>query len=206
MPASGVTSRLKHETGDAQESLRRCVSGKHTGTPVPKDNEYAGASLPMVRDCPRPAGGKGEKCNNWETGMNKKRQRRMWKRHVRKQPRSFCVVYGLCGPDGRVRYIGQTRQRLEDRLQYFYKQIANKRIAKERLTPVEKWVDSLSFHGIDAQIMPIDTNATWDVSEIIYIERYRAAGFDLLNVTRGGADGPGNLRREASRPKEAMPC
>lgn len=37
-------------------------------------------------------------------------------------------------------------------------------------------------------MMTIDAQATWDVSEIIYIDRARQSGANLLNVLRGGND------------------
>lgn len=45
-------------------------------------------------------------------------------------------------------------------------------------------------------ISEVDSNATWNVSEILWIERYRQLGIDLLNVTRGGPDTVSDMRRE----------
>lgn len=124
---------------------------------------------------------------------SKKKLRKAHKRKLRNLPKSFCLVYGLSGPDGKIRYIGQTRQRAEDRLDWYYKDVTN---PKKRTQPVQRWFESLLQQGIEPQMLVIDENATWDVSEIIYIERYRAAGHDLMNVTRGGIDGIGNVKRE----------
>lgn len=112
------------------------------------------------------------------------------KKRVRK---SFCVVYGLYDHKDELRYIGQTRMILSDRFAYFYKTIDRKIRAGIRLSPVEKWIDEAAFFGMEINIKPIDENATWDVSEIIYIDRHRIAGANLLNVTRGGCDIPQNL-------------
>lgn len=56
--------------------------------------------------------------------------------------------------------------------------------------PVEKWLYENNFN---VQILSIDKNATWDVSEIIYIDRARQHGVNLLNVLRGGRDTPHDL-------------
>jgi len=63
-----------------------------------------------------------------------------------------------------------------------------------KLSPVESWINS----GVEFSIRAIDENATWDVSEIIYIDRARRAGFDLLNVLRGGTDSLHDLARESN--------
>ena len=56
---------------------------------------------------------------------------------------------------------------------------------------------------VQPKLIVIDPNATWDVSEILYIERFRASGHDLLNVTRGGMDGIGNIVRELAEKRAA---
>jgi hypothetical protein len=55
----------------------------------------------------------------------------------------------------------------------------------ETLSPVHKWLLSKRFN---VEIREIDRKATWNVSEIIYIDRARRAGANLLNVLRGGLD------------------
>jgi hypothetical protein len=52
------------------------------------------------------------------------------------------------------------------------------------MSPIDKWI----AEGNDFEIKMIDSSATWDVSEIIYIDRFRQAGSVLLNVVRGGRD------------------
>lgn len=133
--------------------------------------------------------------------MSKKNDRRNHRRLRKRMGRSFCMVYGLAGPDGKVRYIGQTRQTPSDRLDWYYRGINNPR---KRTSPVQRWFEHILRLGHEPQLIVIDSNATWDVSEIIYIERYRASCHELLNVTRGGLDGVGNIRRE-ERGKRRMP-
>lgn len=106
-----------------------------------------------------------------------------WKRKSRKQragryDRKLCSVYGLMDGFGKIRYIGQTRSTLARRLELHFKD------ADKSNSPVNRWLRG--SYGV--QIFMIDSNATWDVSEILYIDRYRREGHDLLNVLRGGTD------------------
>ena len=131
--------------------------------------------------------------------MSRNKERKKWRQRRRALPKSFCQIYGLCGSDGKVRYIGQTRLLLTERLRWYYKQIERKIARHQRFSPVESWIDNLKFFGIEPQILLIDGNATWDISEILYIERFKNAGHELLNVTRGGNDDIGNIAREAKK-------
>lgn len=117
----------------------------------------------------------------------------------RRKPKSLCTVYGLYDYSGDIKYIGQTRQSLKDRLKWVYKSINRKRARNIKLSPVENWVDECLFQGIPITISSIDENSTWDVSEVIYIERYTSNGHKLLNVTRGGMDNLGAVKRENVR-------
>jgi hypothetical protein len=126
--------------------------------------------------------------NRQEMHMGRRRDRKLHRSFLRKQPRKFCVVYGLYDMEGRLRYIGQTRQLLSERLRWFWKQIARRRDQGRKLTPVERWLDECSYFQMPVEIRAIDENATWDVSEIIYIDRARQRGEDLLNILRGGQD------------------
>jgi hypothetical protein len=107
-------------------------------------------------------------------------------RQRRKIDRKLCMVYGLIGADGAVRYIGQTRQSLAKRLGYHFRE------AKSGNGRLQKWIRQTP--GVN--IICIDSNATWDVSEILWIDRYRREGHDLLNVVRGGADTVKSISRE----------
>lgn len=102
--------------------------------------------------------------------------------------KAMCIVYGLTDNDGIVRYIGQTRNDLETRLNF------HKRNAFTGGTsPCAKWI---AENKADIRIVALDTNATWNVSEILWIDRYRREGHHLWNVTRGGDDTIADVRRE----------
>lgn len=107
-------------------------------------------------------------------------------RQRRKIDRNLCMVYALIGGDGVIRYIGQTRQSLAKRLSYHFHD------AKSGTGRLHKWIRQTP--GVD--IICIDSNATWDVSEILWIDRCRREGHDLLNVVRGGSDTVKSVRRE----------
>lgn len=114
-----------------------------------------------------------------------------WRRKSKRQragkyDRKMCFVYGLIDGFGKVRYIGQTKTTLKRRLALHFKS------AEKDNSPVCRWIRST--HGVE--IFMIDSNATWDVSEILYIDQYRRAGHELLNVTRGGHDTIHAVQRE----------
>lgn len=117
---------------------------------------------------------------------------------MRRAPKLACVVYGLYDCEGSLRYIGQTRQLLSERLRWFYKQVRRSRDREIHLTPVEIWVEECAMHEIPIRIDAIDPDATWDISEIIHIDRAKQAGVKLLNVLRGGNDSVDNMRRSKS--------
>ena len=100
--------------------------------------------------------------------------------------KKWCYVYGLRDQYGKVGYVGQTRLDLKSRLSWHMK------AARKNQTPAHKWINSSA--GIE--IFMIDPRATWDVSEILWIDRYRREGHDLKNVLRGGTDSMDALRRE----------
>jgi hypothetical protein len=110
--------------------------------------------------------------------------------------RKLCYVYGLRDGFGKIRYVGQTRLDLESRLRWHF------RAARTNKTPLHKWING-SF-GIE--IFMIDSNATWDVSEILWIAHYRSEGHDLVNVLRGGQDTLSAIQREKSKQRKAALC
>lgn len=129
---------------------------------------------------------------------SKRTQRKFVKRLARRRStRRCCVVYGLYDSSNRLRYIGQTRQILPDRLSWLFKTIHRKISASQSLTPVEDWARICEAIGESILISPIDVNATWDISEIIHIDRARQRGENLLNILRGGQDTTRDLARSA---------
>lgn len=114
--------------------------------------------------------------------------RRMSRKKRGRYDRKLCFVYGLLDATGQIRYVGQTRTSLAKRLERHFTD------ALKANSPVCKWLRQTR----DVQIFMIDSNATWDVSEILWIDRYRRDGHDLLNVVRGGTDTVHAVKREAT--------
>lgn len=118
-----------------------------------------------------------------------KRRHRRW---LRAGGRTLCRVYVLLDPTThRARYIGQTRILLRHRLKWHMKD------SIQGTSRVSQWIRSLDA---PPRIESLDENATWDVSEIIWIERFRNQGFELLNVLRGGSDTLAAVKREGIIP------
>lgn len=115
-----------------------------------------------------------------------KKKRRFKKR---KSDKKLCSVYGLADSEGVVRYIGQTQITLERRYKFHIKDALEKPERK-----LGAWLLAER-----RQIVLLDGNATWDVSEIIAIDRARQAGADLFNQLRGGTDTIHAVRRENKR-------
>lgn len=108
--------------------------------------------------------------------------------------RKLCYVYGLMDGSGKIGYIGQTRLDLRKRLGWHFKDAAKNK------TPLHRWINS----SAGVEIFMIDSNATWDVSEILWIDRYRREGHALANVLRGGTDTVAAVKREALTGEGAM--
>lgn len=113
---------------------------------------------------------------------------------LNRKSKQSCIVYGLYDFNNNLRYIGQTRLEIESRKKWFYKGIKQALKFGNKLTPVDRWIHT----GNQFDIRIIEENATWNVSEIIYIDRFRQAGAHLLNVVRGGDDNVSGLRNFTS--------
>lgn len=119
------------------------------------------------------------------TLSSKSTQRKLHKQKMRRpENKRLCNIYGLYDETGALRYIGQTQLLLEDRKKWFFRAIRRRITEGRSLSPLENWING----GGAFEIRSIDANATWDVSEIIYIDRARQGGANLLNVLRGGQD------------------
>jgi hypothetical protein len=117
-------------------------------------------------------------------GSNKDLKRRE-RRHRKLLTKTGCTVYGLrAKSDGVTMYVGQTRCLLAKRFRFHLRKIST---GKTRLYQWWRW---RLQDGDAIEIFSLDDNATWDVSEVIWIERLKAAGNPLTNMTRGGRDGP----------------
>lgn len=106
-----------------------------------------------------------------------------------------CIVYGIWDCGGQLRYIGQTQQALETRMKY------HKKSAFQTPGYFGEWLAGELKAKRKVEIGVLDDNATWNVSEILWIERKRNEGCDLLNVTRGGEDQFSHCQREGCIPE-----
>jgi hypothetical protein len=120
-------------------------------------------------------------CSYGVRSKERKRVRELKRLHGR----SFCFVYALADEFGNIRYIGQTRSPLFVRFGYHMKDAS-----KAPNRPLSKWLNESRRN-----IVMIDANGTWDVSEILWIDRLRRDGCKLFNILRGGADNISALRR-----------
>lgn len=116
---------------------------------------------------------------------NKQFRKRYGRGRAQKQ---ICIVYALSDELGDIRYVGQTRCQPERRFKFHMR---DARLSPER--PLSRWLLEEP-----RQITVLDDNATWDVSEIIWIDRLRSAGLDLFNQLRGGTDSMHALQREGA--------
>ncbi len=98
--------------------------------------------------------------------------------------RSKVKVYGLHGADGQVMYVGQTRCKLSVRLKWHMKHL------NKRNTDVYRWMRWRIAAGEAIEIRMLEPHAVWDVSEVIWIERLKAKGIPLTNMTLGGKSPP----------------
>lgn len=119
---------------------------------------------------------------------------------------SRCICYKLveAGKSGVVRYIGQSKQSAEKRL-IQHMQAATRVTAEAPGDRVTAWIASVVRLGGNVEIIVIDRNATWNVTEVQLIAQYRADGHPLMNVLDGGLDTLKDLRRrnKSKRKKRA---
>lgn len=107
-------------------------------------------------------------------------------------------IYTLCGPDGRVRYVGKTSRPLALRLtQHVY--IARK-IA--HVHHRDNWIRSLIAKGIRPVIsLLIEVVGDGCAEERSWIETFKKEGFDLVNSTLGGEGVCGFRHSEETKKK-----
>jgi hypothetical protein len=99
----------------------------------------------------------------------------------------LCTVYAICDEAGNIRYIGQTRSRVANRIKYHHKEGSTAGL----------WMKAEAEGGRAVSVKIITKAGTWNVSEVIWIERARAGGCNLLNKTRGGDESYLDAKREA---------
>lgn len=99
------------------------------------------------------------------------------------------TIYGLCEPDGRVRYVGKTIGTPERRLTYH---LAHAK--KGSTLPSARWLRKKQAAGIRPTILVLETvGADWAEREQHWIAFYRSTTPDLLNITDGGEGTPGRI-------------
>lgn len=110
--------------------------------------------------------------------LSKRKQKRRHRAMRRGKPTAWCLVYCL-KHEGRIFYVGQTRQLPEQRLHWHLKDIRKRKAIGRSLSPAQRWLDSLSDKP---EITVLDRNGVWDISEAVWIDRCRRDGHPLLNV------------------------
>lgn len=114
-----------------------------------------------------------------------------------------CSVYGLAliHDPNVIRYVGQTRNKIETRLKYHLagmrKMFGRPDINDMKPTALQEWL--WSYQGYVFPVL-LEAKATWDVSEILWIADLRRKGYPLLNVLDGGSDTRDDYRRRKRRP------
>lgn len=108
-------------------------------------------------------------------------------------------IYTLSDADGKIRYVGKTKQYLKQRL---YSHILE---SKNSTTTTHKknWIKSLLEKGERPTIQVIDEvpESEWPFWEQYWIDQMKSWGFNLTNSTEGGQGGNGYRHSESSRYK-----
>lgn len=96
-------------------------------------------------------------------------------------PSGEVVVYGLYGPDGHLRYIGKTKQRLGRRI------VAHRRRARQGLTSThcDNWLRSIDCAPL-VGILGLFTDQEWQLADRTWIADARLRGANLTNAAPGG--------------------
>lgn len=119
----------------------------------------------------------------------------------KKKSGNQCFVYGLYDTEDNLKYIGQTKKNPELRLHNHYGELKRRLKKNLKLPQVQYWLHLLAKENKFATLRILSSVATWNVTEVLLIERYTKAGVELLNVLRGGADTPDDLVRELTEAK-----
>lgn len=102
-------------------------------------------------------------------------------------------VYGLSSSeDGRIRYVGQTKNTLGRRI------AGHRRHSRLRTNPVNKWISEVLNSEHKLQIEVLQDNAIFDISEIEWISFFKCICDDLFNEQSGGVNGGGHKRSEVT--------
>lgn len=109
---------------------------------------------------------------------------------------NLVTVYGLCSSaDGRIRYVGQTNQKLSYRLNTH---IAHALAARSK-AHCAAWIRQVISAGSDIRIFAIEENAVRNEAERRLIKWYRKHGAALTNIGLGGDGNDGPRSEEHKR-------
>lgn len=130
---------------------------------------------------------------NWKRRRKKERRRQSGEQPQKPPPRPVaperCQVYCLKDDEGRVRYVGQTKRHPKVRLRAHLKDAAS---GDPR--PVTEWLRRFP----NPEMVILESDALWNVHEVIWIDRMRQRGEPLLNCNLGGRDVSACLWKEAT--------
>lgn len=106
------------------------------------------------------------------------------------------LIYILVDPKtNKVRYVGQTTKKLEQRLSSHINKARN---TPNRTTHKNTWIKSLIKEDLKPiiKLIEIVSEDEWKEKEKYYIKKYKELGEDLLNLSEGGDSGsmPGGKR------------
>jgi hypothetical protein len=107
-----------------------------------------------------------------------------------------CTVYGLYSTESplNIRYIGQTRTKLKDRL---YCHIRNR-----NSPPVKQWIDKHIADGFEIKIVALCIG-TWNDTEIDCVQQAKMKGWNILNLNEGGSGMRGMKMTDEWRRKQS---
>lgn len=110
----------------------------------------------------------------------------------------FCTVYGLVGPDGAIRYVGQTTRPLWDRVGN-HRQRARSGARGE----LHQWIRGIESSGGRLGIVPLRLGAIWNATEVQVIAEQLRIGACLFNKTPGGEHRGGWRNGAAARARRS---
>jgi hypothetical protein len=115
--------------------------------------------------------------------VTKKSRQRKHKAFRRRQGEKWCFVYILRHTlESQPFYVGQTRSHIRDRLDWHIKAIRRKELRGQSLSPAQMAIHEMLGDGLEPIIQIIDRKGIWDVTEAVWIDRFKREGVPILNV------------------------
>jgi len=108
------------------------------------------------------------------------------------------TIYGLCDPDGTLRYVGKTVQRPRERRSGLVREA----VQRGRSCPVHGWIRDLVEAGSGPALWLLEEGVPvgdLDDREKAWIDALRSDGIELLNVFAGGNGGKPMPKRKRDR-------